>query len=67
MIAGKLLGRLIGGEEGLDPKLLGGDVLGMGFSVLANFSGHLVQAPLGAAFEPHAWSRPPIAKPCPQA
>ena len=33
-------------------------VLGVGFSVMANFSGHLVQAPLGAAFEPHAWSRP---------
>jgi AhpD family alkylhydroperoxidase len=33
-------------------------VLGVGFSVMANFSGHLVHAPLGAAFEPHAWSRP---------
>lgn len=33
-------------------------VLGAGFSVMANFSGHLVHAPLGAAFEPHAWSRP---------
>jgi AhpD family alkylhydroperoxidase len=33
-------------------------VLGVGFSVMANFSGHLVQSPLDAAFEPHAWSRP---------
>jgi len=33
-------------------------VLGAGFSVMANFSGHLVHAPLGAAFEPHAWTRP---------
>ena len=33
-------------------------VLGAGFSVLANFSGHLVDAPLGAALEPHAWSKP---------
>jgi AhpD family alkylhydroperoxidase len=32
-------------------------VLGVAFSVMANFSGHLVEAPLGA-FEPHAWSRP---------
>jgi AhpD family alkylhydroperoxidase len=30
-------------------------VLGVGFSVLANFSGHLVHAPLGAALEPYAW------------
>ena len=33
-------------------------VLGAGFSVMANFSGHLVHAPLGAAFEAHAWTRP---------
>jgi AhpD family alkylhydroperoxidase len=33
-------------------------VLGAGFSVMANFAGHLVRAPLGAAFEPHAWTRP---------
>jgi AhpD family alkylhydroperoxidase len=33
-------------------------VLGVGFSVMANFSGHMVHAPLGAAFEPHAWTRP---------
>lgn len=32
-------------------------VLGAGFSIMANFSGHLVHAPLGAAFEPHAWTR----------
>ena len=32
-------------------------VLGVGFSVMANFSGHLVNAPLEAAFEPHAWTR----------
>ncbi len=33
-------------------------VLGAGFSVMANFAGHLVQAPLGAAFEPQAWTKP---------
>jgi AhpD family alkylhydroperoxidase len=33
-------------------------VLGAGFSVMANFSGHLVHAPLGAAFEPYAWTMP---------
>ena len=33
-------------------------ILGVGFSVMSNFSGHLVHAPLGAAFEPHAWTRP---------
>jgi AhpD family alkylhydroperoxidase len=33
-------------------------VLGAGFSVMANFSGHLVHAPLGAVLEPYAWSRP---------
>ena len=33
-------------------------VLGAGFSVMANFSGHLVHAPLGAALEPHAWTEP---------
>ncbi len=33
-------------------------VLGAGFSVMANFSGHLVHAALGAALEPYAWSKP---------
>jgi alkylhydroperoxidase family enzyme len=33
-------------------------VLGVAFSIMANFSGHLVHAPLNAAFEPHAWSKP---------
>jgi AhpD family alkylhydroperoxidase len=33
-------------------------VLGAGFSVMANFSGHLVHAPLGPVLEPHAWTRP---------
>ncbi len=33
-------------------------VLGAGFSVLANFSGHLVHAPLGPVLEPHAWTSP---------
>jgi AhpD family alkylhydroperoxidase len=32
-------------------------VLGAGFSVMANFSGHLVHAPLGVVLEPHAWAR----------
>jgi hypothetical protein len=33
-------------------------VLGAGFSVMANFSGHLVHAALGAVLEPYAWSKP---------
>jgi AhpD family alkylhydroperoxidase len=33
-------------------------VLGAGFSVMANFSGHLVHTPLGAALEPYAWTKP---------
>jgi AhpD family alkylhydroperoxidase len=33
-------------------------VLGAGFSVMANFSGHLVHAPLGTVLEPYAWARP---------
>lgn len=33
-------------------------VLGAGFSVMANFAGHLARAPLGAMFERHAWTRP---------
>jgi len=33
-------------------------VLGAGFSVMSNFSGHLADAPLGLAFEPHAWTKP---------
>jgi uncharacterized peroxidase-related enzyme len=33
-------------------------VLGVGFSVMANFSGHLVHAPLGAALEAYAWTKP---------
>jgi AhpD family alkylhydroperoxidase len=33
-------------------------VLGAGFSVMANFSGHLVHAPLGAVLAPYAWSKP---------
>jgi AhpD family alkylhydroperoxidase len=32
-------------------------VLGVGFSVMANFSGHLVHAPLGMPFEPFAWKK----------
>jgi AhpD family alkylhydroperoxidase len=32
-------------------------VLGVGFSVMANFAGHLVHAPLDAAFAPYAWTR----------
>lgn len=31
-------------------------VLGVGFSVMANFAGHLVQAPLEAPFDAQAWS-----------
>ncbi len=31
-------------------------VLGMGFSLLANYSGHLTEAPLDEILRPHAWS-----------
>ena len=30
-------------------------VLGLAFSVLANYSGHLTEAPIDAFLEPHAW------------
>lgn len=30
-------------------------VLGMAFSVMANYAGHLVDAPLDEPFKPHAW------------
>jgi AhpD family alkylhydroperoxidase len=33
-------------------------VLGAGFSVMANFAGHLAHAPLGLPFEPHVWTKP---------
>ena len=33
-------------------------VLGMAFSLMANYSGHLAHAPLNAPFQPHAWQRP---------
>jgi AhpD family alkylhydroperoxidase len=33
-------------------------VLGAGFSVMANFAGHLAHAPLGVPFEQHAWKKP---------
>lgn len=36
-------------------------VLGAGFSVMANFAGHLAHAPLGLPFEPHAWEPPTAA------
>ena len=33
-------------------------VLGMAFSLMANYAGHLTHAPLNEAFQPHAWQRP---------
>lgn len=33
-------------------------VLGAGFSVMANFAGHVTQPPLDASLEGHAWSAP---------
>ena len=33
-------------------------VLGMAFSLMANYAGHLADAPLDAPFVPHAWKRP---------
>lgn len=32
-------------------------VLGMAFSLMANYAGHLADAPLDAPFQPHAWQR----------
>lgn len=32
-------------------------VLGMAFSLMANFAGHLADAPLEPAFQPHAWKK----------
>jgi AhpD family alkylhydroperoxidase len=33
-------------------------VLGMGFSLMANYAGHLTGPPLDEPFKPHAWERP---------
>jgi AhpD family alkylhydroperoxidase len=33
-------------------------VLGMAFSLMANYAGHLAHAPLDPPFQPHAWSAP---------
>lgn len=33
-------------------------VLGMGFSLMANYAGHLTEAPLDEPLMPHAWVRP---------
>jgi AhpD family alkylhydroperoxidase len=33
-------------------------VLGMAFSLMANYAGHLANAPLDAPFKPHAWHKP---------
>jgi AhpD family alkylhydroperoxidase len=33
-------------------------VLGMAFSLMANYAGHLAHAPLNEPFQPHAWQRP---------
>ena len=33
-------------------------VLGMGFSLLANYAGHLAEAPLDEPLKPHAWASP---------
>lgn len=33
-------------------------VLGMGFSLMANYAGHLTDAPLDEPLKPHAWERP---------
>lgn len=32
-------------------------VLGMAFSLMANYAGHLVEAPLDGPFQPHAWHK----------
>jgi AhpD family alkylhydroperoxidase len=32
-------------------------VLGLGFSLMANYAGHLVDAPLDPPFAPHAWQK----------
>lgn len=33
-------------------------VLGMGFSLMANYAGHLTEAPLDEPLQPHAWQSP---------
>ena len=33
-------------------------VLGMAFSLMANYAGHLADAPLDEPFQPHAWHKP---------
>lgn len=33
-------------------------VVGMAFSLMANYAGHLIDPPLDAPFEPYAWHRP---------
>jgi alkylhydroperoxidase family enzyme len=33
-------------------------VLGIGFSVMANFAAHLAHAPLDPVFQSHQWKRP---------
>jgi AhpD family alkylhydroperoxidase len=33
-------------------------VLGMGFSLMANYAGHVTEAPLDEPLKPHAWDRP---------
>jgi AhpD family alkylhydroperoxidase len=33
-------------------------VLGMGFSLMANYAGHVTEPPLDEPFKPHAWQRP---------
>ena len=33
-------------------------VLGMGFSLMANYAGHVTEAPLDEPLRPHAWERP---------
>jgi AhpD family alkylhydroperoxidase len=43
---------------GLSPAQALEVVLGIGFSVMANFAGHLARPPLDPPFQPHEWSHP---------
>jgi AhpD family alkylhydroperoxidase len=35
-------------------------VLGMAFSLMANYAGHLVDAPVDPSFQPHVWHDAPV-------
>jgi uncharacterized peroxidase-related enzyme len=44
-------------DAGLTPAQAMEVVLGMAFSLMANYAGHLADVPLDPPFQPHAWQR----------